>query len=379
MRLRHPDASEVHLAYCSNVHAAEDLDGLLDQVARFAGPVRERLGWRRLGLGLWLAIDVARALDADPTLTKQLRTALDAHHVEVVTLNGFPYRAFQAPVVKHAVYRPDWREPERAGYTLALARVLTGLLPDDVGLGSISTLPLGWREGWAAADTDRARRALAAVAGELAALERVTGRRVRVGIEPEPGCIVETAGQAAAVLEGLDVRHLGVCLDACHLAVQFEDADTALGELDRAGVPLVKLQVSAALHAADPRAAAGYDEPRFLHQTRERVGGAVRGTDDLGEALAGGLPGRSPWRVHFHLPVHSGGPATTQGALRTTLAAVVGGPEALTPHLEVETYTWHVLPPDRRPADDAGLVAGLAAELDWTAAALTGLGLQEMT
>lgn len=384
MRLRHPDGSTVHLAYCSNVHAAEDLGGLVDQLVRYAGPVRERLGVARLGLGMWLAAGVATALDADATLVKRLRTALDQHGVEVVTLNGFPYRAFHAPVVKHAVYHPDWADPTRADHTLALARILVALLPDDVAEGSISTLPLGWRTGWGPR-ADAARAQLARVAGELAALERATGRTVRLGLEPEPGCAVETTAQAVDALRDLDPRHLGVCLDACHLAVQFEDPRAALAALERARVPVVKVQVSAALRAGDPRqdvtraALHGFDEPRFLHQTRERTDGGVLGVDDLPDALRGGLPGASEWRVHFHVPVHSDLADATREELRTTLRAVAGGPHPVTRHLEVETYTWSVLPLGQRPRDAAGLVAGLAAELDWTRAELTALGLTEIT
>lgn len=383
MRLRHPDGSTVHLAYCANVHATEDLTGLVDQLTRYAGPVRERLGAARLGLGLWLAADVATALDTDATLVKRLRAALDHHGVEVVTLNGFPYRAFSAPVVKHAVYRPDWADPARADHTLALARTLVALLPDDVAEGSISTLPLGWREGWAPRAA-AARAQLERVAAELAVLERTTGRTVRVGLEPEPGCAVETAQQAVDALHGLDARHLGVCLDACHLAVQFEDPRAAVGLLERARVPVVKLQVSAALRAEHPRqdvtrrALQGYDEPRYLHQTREWRDGEVQGVDDLGEALAGGLPGDGEWRVHFHVPVHSDLADATRAELRATLRAVVGGPRPVTRHLEVETYTWSVLPLDQRPRDPAGLVAGLAAELAWTRAELLALGLTEI-
>lgn len=382
MRFRHPDGSTVHLAYCSNVHAAEDLDGVVAQLGRFAAPVRERLGSRRVGVGLWLAAAVAHRLAGDAAATDRLRTALDAHGVEVVTLNGFPYRAFHAPVVKGAVYTPDWRAPERGDYTADLARVLVRLLPDDVGVGSISTLPLGWRTGWGDAAGATARDALHRLADRLDAVAAASGKRVRVGLEPEPGCTVETVAQAVTALEGHDRGRLGVCLDACHLAVQFEDPQASLALLRDAGIAVVKAQVSAALTVAEPRShsggdlLAGFVEPRFLHQTREVVHGDVVGCDDLDQALDGGLPGHAEWRVHYHLPVHSPAATSTQPQLRRTLAALMAG-TAVTPHLEVETYTWGVLPPEQRPRDDAGLVAGLAAELDWTRSELVSLGLRE--
>jgi hypothetical protein len=378
VRFRHPDGSTVHLAYCSNVHQAEDLDGLHDQLARFAGPVRQRLGIDRLGLGLWLAAEAADALGRDPGALARLRAALDRHGLEVVTLNGFPYQAFHAPVVKRCVYMPDWTDPLRAAYTQSLARVLAALLPDDVAEGSISTLPLGWRTRWDPAAGERARRALAQTAEHLAALEAATGRRIRVGLEPEPGCAVETTEQAVRALAGLDTTRLGVCLDTCHLAVQFEDPATAVACLDAAGVPLVKAQLSVALRATDPEQARAFAEPRFLHQARERLAGGVAGVDDLPEALDGGLPGAGEWRVHFHLPVHAGGAESTQPELHMAMQAILGGPHPATRDLEVETYTWSVLPKDRRPTDDAGLVAGLAAELRWASDQLVSLGLEPL-
>ena len=209
--------------------------------------------------------------------------------------------------------------------------------------------------------------------------------RVRVGLEPEPGCIVETTGQAAAALRDVDPDWVGVCVDACHLAVQFEEPGAAVEALADGGVPVVKAQVSSALRMAEPRSPeaadtlAAYAEPRFLHQTRERRNGVVAGVDDLDEAIGGGLPGEAEWRIHFHVPVHAGGEQTTQPQLEATLAALVGGPAPQTHHLEVETYTWTVLPPDRRPADDAGLVDALAHELEWTSERLQELGLEEVT
>jgi sugar phosphate isomerase/epimerase len=390
MRFRHPDGTTVHLSYCSNVHPAEDVDGILDQLPRFAGPVREATGATRLGLGLWVPAKAAHELAGDPGAVERLRAALAAQRLEVVTLNGFPYGGFHAPVVKKAVYRPDWSEPERLRYTLDLAHVLAGLLPDDTEAGSISTLPFGWREGWVPASTAAALDQLRELASELEALRDRTGRTIRVGLEPEPGCIVERTSQAAALLSGVAPDWVGVCLDACHLAVQFEDPGEAVARLAASNVAVVKAQVSTALRVADPRAhsaraaLAAFVEPRFLHQVRERwPGGEVVGTDDLDEALAGALPGSREWRVHFHAPVHWSGPdgggvATTQPELGQTLDTLVGGPAALTTHLDVETYTWTVLPPERRPEGTAGLVDGLARELLWTRDRLVELGLKEI-
>ncbi|EMF30059.1 hypothetical protein H114_05489 [Streptomyces gancidicus BKS 13-15] len=388
MRFRHPDGSTVHLAYCTNVHPAETLDGVLVQLRDHCEPVRRRLGRDRLGIGLWLARDAARALDTDPAALRGLRCELERRGLEVVTLNGFPYEGFGAEEVKYRVYKPDWADPERLEHTAALARVLTGLLPDDVTEGSISTLPLAWRTAYDDTRAETARTALRTLAERLDALEDLTGRSVRVALEPEPGCVVETTGDAIAPLTAVGHDRVGICVDTCHLATSFEDPDTALDDLARAGVPVVKSQLSAALHAAQPHlpevreALAAFAEPRFLHQTRTATAAGLRGTDDLDEALAGdALPDANPWRSHFHVPLHAAPAApltSTLPVLTSVLTRLVGGPHPLTRHLEVETYTWQALPPELRPRGRAQLADGIAAELTLARDLLTDLGLKEL-
>ncbi|MBZ3904918.1 metabolite traffic protein EboE [Streptomyces griseiscabiei] len=383
MRLRHPDGTTVHLGYCSNVHQAEDIDGVLAQLATHAEPVRERLGVDRLGIGLWLARDVVTQLVGETGELKRLKDELAARGLETVTLNAFPYAGFHREVVKKDVYLPDWADEARLSHTLDCARVLAALLPDDAERGSVSTLPLAWRTPWPADRADTARRALDRLTAGLATIESETGRRVRVGFEPEPGCVVETTAQAVRELRGLDPDRLGVCLDACHLAVQFEEPGAALRRLAEAGLPVVKLQASCAIEATDPSDPAARTalrrlaEPRFLHQTRTAArpeAPDVHGVDDLPDALDGGLPtDTGPWRVHFHAPLH----ADPEPPLRTTadqlghvLAGLLGGASADCDHIEVETYTWSVLP---QPPTD--LPGGIAAELAWARDRLTGLGL----
>lgn len=372
MRFRHPDGSTVHLAYCTNVHAAENLDGVLAQLVRYSEPVRQQLDVDRLGLGLWLAAPLVRELVADPAALARLKRELERRALEVVTLNAFPYQAFHAPEVKKAVYHPDWSEPARLHHTLACARVLASLLPADVGSGSISTLPLGWREPWTPEHARLARRHLDALASRLP-------EGIRVALEPEPGCVVEHTRQAATMLAGVDTERIGVCLDTCHLAVAFETPLEAVARLSAAGLPVVKTQVSCAVQVddpADPAARAelaAFAERRFLHQTRERTPAGILGADDLPDALAGALPGDDPWRVHFHVPVHTDPPPplrSTRPHLVESLDVLLGGRRPLTHHLEVETYTWPVL-----PSGAADLVMGIAAEVEWTRAALEALGL----
>jgi sugar phosphate isomerase/epimerase len=394
MRFRHPDGTLVHVCYGTNVHPAEDLAGVIGQIATYGEPVREALGASRLGLGLWLAREVATQLATEPAALERLRGELGRRGLEVVTLNGFPYRGFHDPVVKRTVYQPDWSQPARASYTADLAGILAQLLPDDAAAGSVSTLPLAWREPWPPDRAEAARQQISWLGDELARLRKAAGRPVRVAFEPEPGCVVETTGQAADQLAGLDPDRFGVCLDTCHLAVAFEQPAAALDRLRRASLRVVKLQASCALQVDDPGSAAAraalarFDEPRFLHQTREAPaatgpdlnGAQPDGADDLGVALAGGLPGFRPWRVHFHVPLHAAAEPplrATRDVLTGTLAGLFGGQTAGTSHVEVETYTWQVLPAGQRPDGPAGLVAGIAAELRWLREQLLALGLTE--
>ncbi|MFC7386557.1 metabolite traffic protein EboE [Sphaerisporangium rhizosphaerae] len=374
MRLLHSSGTPLHVSYCTNVHPAEDLDGIIAQFDAYAVPIRDRLGADVLGLGLWLAAPVAAALAADPALRARLRGELTARGLEVVTVNGFPYRSFQDPVVKHAVYHPDWTTRERLTYTLDLARVLADLLPDDAARGSVSTLPLAWRDPWDAAMAGQAARRLDELAAGLADVESATGRVVRVAFEPEPGCVVETTEQAIAHLADADHDRLGVCVDLAHLACAWEKPADALGALRDAGLPVVKVQLSAALETAEPEALREYVEPRFLHQTRTPAGEAA---DDLDEALDRRLPG--PWRVHYHVPLHvspSAPLAATTPLLREALAELAGGPEPLCDHFDVETYTWGVLPAALRPQTPGQLADGIADELDFVRAELRHLGVE---
>jgi sugar phosphate isomerase/epimerase len=363
----------MHLSYCTNVHPAEDLEGVVRQLDVYAGPARVAAGLDTVGVGLWIPRELAARLVASREDRAVLRAALERNGLEVRTLNAFPYAAFHAEVVKLDVYRPDWTTSERLAYTIDCARILADLLPAGAD-GSISTLPLGWREGWGAEQDAAAVRQLARLVDELRELRRSTGHAIRLAIEPEPGCILDTVEDVVAWLHpriGLvDPAYVGVCLDTCHLAVSFADPAAAVRRIRDAGLRVVKVQASAALHVADPadpaaRAAVGaFVEKRYLHQTRENGAGGVLRVDDLPEALDT-LPGEGPWRVHFHVPLHHR-PAAPLSATTAVLAEAVSAVDAAWPydeiHLDVETYTWAVLAD--APSD---LSVGIGAELAWAA------------
>ena len=368
------------LTYCANAHSGESLSDTLASIERFVGPVRARLGVDRMGAGLWLSRTALTELASAGT--ERLRRHLEDHGLFAFTLNGFPFGDFHAESVKRRVYHPDWSTDTRREHTVELGRALAALLPDDVDEGTVSTLPFGHRAETPSAALKRCRENLCQAAAGLAELRSRTGKSIRVCLEPEPGCHLERTDDAVrefdalrstAVGLGLDAevqRHVGLCYDTCHQAVAFEDPTDSLLKLARAQIPIGKIQLSSALRVPDPGAARGelssFDEPRFLHQVRASLpDGSIGEADDLPEASEV-LPLDREWRVHFHVPIHReavGRIETTRPFLVGVLGAVRSA--ARVPHLEVETYTWTVLPRALRPRDDRTLVDGLARELAW--------------
>jgi len=376
----------VPLCYCTNVHAcrsAADVPRMLDT---YAVPVRHRAGFE-IAVGLWLPATAVDEVHAAPGGRTALRRALDDRGLSCHTLNAFPYGDFHGHRVKEQVYLPDWSDPRRLEYTLSCATLLADLLAPNAE-GSISTLPLGFKllpraDGF----LDAAIAQLLAAAHGLADLRATTGRVVRLAIEPEPFCALETTAETLAFFHrlwqaadaagcGPAVReHLAVCYDVCHQAVEFEDAATAIGDLVAAGIRIAKVHVSCAVQLDDPadadaRAAlARHAEPRYLHQTFARTSdGRILREIDLSAGLAVAPPEEwaraTCWRTHFHVPVDAeriGPLGTTRADLRAALAAIVA--HGIDPHLEVETYTWPVLPGAAAADPVAALVDGLAREL----------------
>ncbi|NDC54211.1 MAG: hypothetical protein EBZ74_07915 [Planctomycetia bacterium] len=376
--------SPLPLAYCTNVHpcrAVADVPAVLD---RHALAVRERCGFG-ISVGLWLP----EAAVAAPGAAGIVADALARRSLSCHTLNAFPFGDFHDARVKETVYLPDWADRRRLDYTLACGHLLAALLPPR-GEGSMSTLPLGFKgfdhgPGFMAAAAD----ALLACARGFAALEAVTGQVIRLALEPEPCCVLETTAEtitffttlfaqaARAGVEREARRHLGVCYDVCHQAVEFEDAAAAIASFTAAGVRINKVQVSCAIEATDPsdpaqrEALRAYVEPRYLHQTiaRSADGTLHRAIDLTADLIADpAWLDRAPWRIHYHVPVDAeriGPLRTTRRDLEAALLAI--GRLDYAPHLEVETYTWPVLP----GTDPLDLASGIARELLATRALLT--------
>ncbi len=393
------------LAYCSNVHPCDTLESAREVICRHVAAVRRNRNLETMSSGLWLSAQAARELSASNQLLRSFADLLKEEGIQLTTLNGFPYGEFHGPQVKAAVYRPDWSQKERLAYTLDLAKILAHCLPPDQREGTISTLPLGFAPEWSDEQQQRALAALCDLTESLHRLHQRSGRKIRVCLEMEPGCRLESTDQAIILFthdlpqiaqqrglpEQLLQNHLGLCYDICHQAVMFEEIDKSLSEISRAGIEIGKIQISSALELGRPdlekgrQTLASFVEPRYLHQVRTRdAESRLQGVMDLAEALLeDSLPRHSPWRVHFHLPIQTrvlaeGRLATTRDAISQVLDHLSRN-SALRPHLEVETYTWQVLPDSLRPSNDSQLHQGLGNELRWLEREMSSRGLLRET
>ena len=384
-------AHAFRLGYCTNVHPGETVDAVEETLGSVTAEVKRQCSPdASLGVGLWLAADVARALAGDGARRAAFRAFLAEHEFAPFTLNAFPYGGFHEARVKERVFQPSWADPARLRYTLDCADVLAALLPEGE-TGSISTVPLGMRAaGFTDGDRVASVRALRVASDRLGEIEGETGRRIILAVEPEPRAELETIAETAAfldreVFEGRDDvarRTLGVCIDACHEAVLFQPPEATVAACVNHGISVGKVQVTSALEirrpAGDPAAVARlttFDEGRYCHQVASRRSGEVVVDGDLESFLASRArdPEVDVARVHFHVPVFAapgGGLSTTRAELERLLAAVLAA--ELTDQFEVETYTFGVVPDAEREALGAASLAGaIARELEWTRAALS--------
>jgi hypothetical protein len=373
--------STLPISYCTNVHPGRTISEIDAGLTRYTMPMRQAFG-KPLAAGLWLADSVVREILADPTALQGFTGRLRERDLTCHTLNAFPFGDFHSERVKENVYLPDWTDPRRRIYTEGCAEILAGILPDNKE-GSISTVPLGFKAFEHPNDfIDKCSAELIAIAEYLHRLHRETGKMIRLAIEPEPLCVLETTTETITFFKRLreiadhanrlDIinAHIGVCYDVCHQAVEFEDVAESIRLLDAERIRINKLHISCAIRMENGSTTArealrSFIEPRYLHQTlaRSSAGQIARWTD-LDERILRDPPvefaNASEWRVHFHVPIDAenlGPLGTTRAAVGEALAAVKQPDYA--PHLEVETYTWNVLP----GAAKVDLVEGLTREL----------------
>jgi sugar phosphate isomerase/epimerase len=394
-------SGNVHLTYCTNIHAGESWSDIRASLDHHVPAIKAAVAPERaLGIGLRLSGEAA-ARASQPDELAGFADQLARLGAYVFTINAFPFGPFHGVRVKEDVYLPDWRSADRVRFTADSAAVLAAILPEGIE-GSISTVPGAFkpngREDGAVATM--ASNLMLAVA-DLVAIERRTGKRIALALEPEPCCLLETTDESIAFFEavllkperlsrlaataGVDRasaetllrRHLGICYDVCHGAVEYEDPVAALERLRAAGISVPKVQLSAAIRLPVMTrdlvdAVMRYNDGVYLHQTIVRGAGGLTRYADLPDAVAAFREGRADgeWRIHCHVPVFLadlGDMGSTHADLGAVLAAMRRG--HVSSHLEVETYTWDVLPEKLRTGSKA---ADIAREISFCAKRLVG-------
>ena len=383
-----------HLTYCTNIHPAEGWTSVFANLRRFAPALKGRFSPSApFGLGLRLsAREASELLHGDALAT--FRRFLDDEGLYVAIINGFPYGPFHGTPVKDAVYAPDWRDAARVEYTLSLVRILTALVPDAVD-GGISTAPLSYKP-WMPTVSEQDWRTITSnivrIAEAMVHVRQREGKTLHLDIEPEPDCLIETSDEAIAFFKrwllptgasqlaeriGCSTEaarerlldHVRLCFDCCHFAVEYEDPAGALERLADAGIRIGRVQLSSALkvpahadHSVIDRLRP-FADPVYLHQVVERTGANPRHFPDLPPALAsadGRVPGE--WRIHFHVPLFTRRYEafdSTQPYVREVIEAMFH--TGATRHLEIETYTWDVLPGGLK----VDLLESIAREFEW--------------
>ncbi len=395
-----------HLTYCTNIHPGESWEEVFLSLQKYALVVKEEVSpLSPFGIGLRLSGRAAEEI-LKGDLLAHFKDWLAIHECYVFTMNGFPYGGFHNTVVKGNVHAPDWLTDERVSYTNNLFTILAELLPKGME-GGISTSPVSykpWYEGEEAKAAARKKGSenLAKVILHLHQLETENGAFMHLDIEPEPDGILEnteemvsfyendlipvaslilteTLGISQEEAEELIRKHIQLCYDVCHFAVEFEDHHTSLNTFKEKGISIGKVQISAALAVSFPEnkeeyaqveeALSPFNESTYLHQVIAKMrSGEFRQFADLPPALEAIQSEQwEEWRTHFHVPLF----VETYGLLRSTQKDILAvfswfRQEALETHWEVETYTWDVLPADMQTSIEKSIIR----ELQWVSSHL---------
>ena len=387
------------LTYCTNIHPGENWDSVMQTLDIHIPSIKQTLSPDdHFGIGLRLSRQAAEQLMNAHCLAT-FKNWLNANDCYVFTMNGFPYGDFHRQRVKDEVHQPDWTTPERLDYTQKLFFLLAELLPESME-GGISTSPVSYKywhknEAAAAEAMGKGVQNLVQVAMQLHDIKTSTGQLLHLDIEPEPDGLLEDTqttldfyqnwlipkgtemlqqdkGMSAQEAEECLREHIQLCYDICHFAVMNEAPEEALHKFEAADIRIGKVQISAALKALLPEgdrqakeaAFRQFAESTYLHQVVALNGkGGRKQYPDLPEALEEiNQPEIKEWRTHFHVPVF----LENYGELQSTQDDVIKTLDYLktyhlTNHLEVETYTWEVLPENIR----LELTDSIVRELQW--------------
>jgi hypothetical protein len=387
MKLNH----DLHLTYCTNVHRGENWRETFDALEQYTLAVRRQVGSSEpFGIGLRLSAQAAKEL-SDPTTFLAFQKWLEKNGCYVFTINGFPFGRFHGGRVKEAVFQPDWTQPERLEYTNLLFDLLAQLVPAGVE-GSVNTLPGSFKEFIRdQSQVAGIRKNLWLCVEHIAKCSERSGRELHLGLEPEPLGLLETSTETARFFDEFagehpnDPRlheHLGVNYDTCHMAVEFEEPRDVVKRFKDHRIKISKIHLSSALKVRSTpetrRALAAFAEDVYLHQVVARSPeGEITRHKDLGLALADAARPDFPeqdWRIHFHVPLHSPPSPLFDNTSShiLDLLEILNEEPRLCSHLEIETYTWEVLPPELK---NENVVTQLTREYDWTLKQLARHGL----
>lgn len=393
--------NQYFLTYCSNIHPGESWQEVFDSLSTFTLPLKQRISPQNpFGIGLRLSDQASRDL-IQPKELDTFRSWLDEHQMYVFTMNGFPFGGFHRQRVKDNVHTPDWTTTARRDYTLRLFEILLAVLPKGLE-GGISTSPLSYKHWHTQQQSieNVIRQSvihLAEIVAHLHAIRESTGVFLHLDIEPEPDGILENTqevitfyqdhlipiagewlqqqkGFSQAQAEAAIRDHIQLCYDICHFAVAYEDPAFVFEKMNSAGIKIGKIQISAALKAKLPEnvgdrkpieeAFQVFNESTYLHQVIARNDQhQLIQYPDLPEALPHiNQPDVVEWRSHFHVPLF----VQQYHHLYSTQDDIVKvmeilKKEVISTHLEIETYTWEVLPNELR----VDLVTSIEREMQW--------------
>jgi hypothetical protein len=394
--------SNFHLTYCSNIHPGETWLEVFTNLEKYIPELKSRLSpTEPFGIGLRLA-DIAVTQLLESNNLAQFQAWLTQHNLYVFTLNGFPYGGFHRQIVKDQVYAPDWSTQERVKYTLNLAQILAVLLPKELD-GGISTLPLSYKPWWkkdqAIFETVLKKSCLniASVVGEMIRIYEETGKILHIDLEPEPDGLIENTSEVIdfyqnwllpiggnylseklnieqSLAESKLLEHVRLCYDTCHFSVEYEEPQSVFTRLQSAGIKIGKIQISAAIKVKIPaeiekrslivERLRPFAESTYLHQVIERRNDAtlhhypdlITALPHLEQSLA------EEWRIHFHVPIFIHDYQILQSTQDdiTTVLNLLQINDACS-HLEIETYTWDVLPSEMK----IDLLTSIQREYQW--------------
>ncbi len=370
-----------HLTYCTNIHSGESWNEHFAELKKYIPTIKKNLSANEaFGIGLRLSNTASLDLIKDENL-ETFKTWLIHENCYVFTLNGFPYGNFHSSEVKDKVHLPDWLTNERVYYTNRLINILAELLPDNLE-GGISTSPLSYRHWHGTTQEkkiafEKSTLNILKVVEQCSEIKALTGKIIHIDIEPEPDGLLETTdelihwynhyllpkaydyfqikfGYHAGKIETLIKRHIKVCYDVCHVAVGFENHEEAIQKLAKENIGIGKIQLTAAIKAdmgADKSKLEAefqlFSESTYLHQVVAlQSDNSLKRYTDLPFALAEiRHVNNKEWRAHFHVPLfveNYGTLKSTQEDIAQVLA--IQKKHNISQHLEIETYTWEVLP-----------------------------------